>query len=212
MEARSLLQSLVYLDRDFIAAAFEALKGHAPITQITKNEGMNAGAKIPFFSAGLSAAETKSFTVSTFGMLLQLLPDFQSYPEHSSPPVGDTEPSRIAWIEGELSVFKVVVRQGSKDHDQLSKSGSLSVAYKNPEKASETYFAIRTAEGRLKIALITTPDYFSSGFGSLLNLYETVLESVSIPVRALVRVYDATSSFNEWVGVPLVVYEKSKDA
>ena len=211
MEPRSLLESLVYLDRDFVAAAFEALKGHAPLTQITKNEGMNAGAKVPFFSAGLSATETRSFSVSTFGMLLQLLPEFETYPEHSLPPVGETEPSRIGWIKGELSVFKVVVRKNSKEHDQIKTHGSRKQAYYDPEKASETYFALRTAQGRLKIALITTPDYFSSGLGSLLKLCETVLESVSIPVRALVRVYDATSSFHEWVGIPLVVYEH-KDA
>ena len=212
MEPRSLLESLIYLDRDFVAGAFEALKGHAPLTQITKNEGMSAGAKVPFFSAGLSASETRSFSVSTFGMLVQLLPEFEKYPEHSVPPVGKTEPSRIGWIEGELSVFKVVVRQDSNEHDQIGVPGSGPRPYCDPEKESETYFAIRTAQGRLKIALITTPDYFSSGVGSLLKLYETVLEAVSIPVRALVRVYDATTTFKEWVGVPLVVYEHKKDA
>ena len=206
MEPINLLDSLVYLDRDFVAGAFEAIKGHAPITQVTKNEGKNASTKVPFFSAGLSASETRSFTVSTFGMLVQLLPEFDRYPEHQTPPVGETASSQIGWITGELSIFKVVVRERSKQHDQLSHPKGMFQTY-DPEKGSETYFAIRTKQGRLRLALITTPDYFSSGVGSLLDLYETVLDTVSIPVRALVRVYDATSSFNEWIGVPLVIYE-----
>jgi hypothetical protein len=206
MEPRLLLERLIYLDRDFIAGAYEALKGHAPMTQVTKSEGMNAGAKIPIFSAGLSATETRSFGVSTFGMTIELLQELEHYPEHVLPPLGTTAPSRIGWIEGEFSVFKVVVRSNSKSHDQLKSPGAHMASPYNTEKASETYFAIRNLAG-LKLALVTTPDYFSSGVASLTGLYETVLEQVSIPVRALVRVYDAKSSFNEWVGVPLFMYE-----
>lgn len=206
MESRQLLEALIYLDRDFVAGSFEAITGSAPITQITKNEGMNAGAKIPFFSAGLSASETRSFSISTFGMLNQLISEFQKYPEHVAPPVGIDATSRIGWISGELSVFKVVVREHSKEHDQFDRPMGMFQSY-NPEKGAEKYFGVQTKDGQIKFALITTQDYFSSGVGSLLGLYETVLEYVSIPVRALVRVYDAKSSFNEWIGVPLVIYE-----
>ena len=143
-------------------------------------------------------------------MLVQLLPEFNRYPSHGSLPVGETAPSRIGWIEGELSVFKVVVRTNSKSHDQLKQPRSHIQSY-DPEKGSETYFAVRTRSGGLKLALITTSDYFSSGVGSLVRLYDTVLEKISIPVRALVRVYDAKSSFNEWIGVPLVIYEHAQD-
>jgi hypothetical protein len=210
MASKTILETLVYLDRDFVAAAYESIKGHAPITQVTKNEGMNAGANIPFFSAGLSSQETRTFSVSTFGMLKDLLPEFEKYPDHSSPPLADGAASAIGWIEGELSVFKVVVKENSKNHDQLPNFRPSGVY--DPVKASETYFAIRTKGGTLKLALVTTPDYFSSGLAALLRLYETVLDHVSIPVRSLVRVYGATSSFNEWVGVPLLVYEKPANA
>jgi hypothetical protein len=209
MHTSTILNTLVYLDRDFVAAAYESLKGHAPMSQVTKSDGMNAGAKIPFFSGGLSAQETKTFSVSTFGMLAELMPEFEKYSHHSIPPLMDGGISRIGWVEGELSVFKVVIKERSKTHDQLS-SGSSFVSSYDPEKGSETYFAIRTENGNLKIALVTTPDYFSSGVGALLRLYETVLEKVSVPVRALVRVYGATSSFQEWIGVPLLVYESKR--
>lgn len=205
MESRAILESLLYLDRDFIAGAYEVLKGHAPLTQVTKNEGASAGAKIPFFSAGLSASETRSFSVSTFGMLIQMLPELRRYPPLAVPAVREGARSVIGWIEGELSVFRVVIERGSKDVDQKKKSCDAT-------SISETYFAIQCLQPRLQIALITTPDYFSSGLGALLQLYDTVLEHVSIPVRALVRVYDAQSSFKEWIAVPLVIYEHEQDA
>ena len=210
LKSKPILETLVYLDRDFVAAAYESIKGHAPITQVTRNEGMNAGANIPFFSAGLSSQETRTFTVSTFGMLKDLLPEFENYPNLASPPLADGAASQIGWIEGELSVFRVVVKANSKDHDQLPNAHCSGVY--DPVKATETYFAIRTKGGSLKLALVTTPDYFSSGVAALLRLYDTVLDQVSIPVRALVRVYGATSSFKEWVAVPLLAYEKSTDA
>jgi len=210
MDSKGLLETLVYLDRDFVAAAYEALKGHAPLTQVTRNEGKNAGATIPFFTAGLSATETRTFTVSTFGMLTELLPEFEKYPLLAAPPLPAKSASRIGWIAGELSVFKVVVKERSKQHDQLTRVSSVGTY--DPVKGSETYFAVRSAGGTLKLALITTPDYFTSGLGALLRLYETVLEQVSIPVRALVRVYGATSSFQEWIGVPLLIHERAGDA
>ena len=78
-------------------------------------------------------------------------------------------------------------------------------SYHNQIVASETYFAIH--DGDLKLALITTPDYFSSGLNALTKLYETVLEETTIPVTALVRVMASRSTFNEWIGVPLVILE-----
>lgn len=200
----SLLDRLVYLDRDFISASYEERTGMAPTTQITKAEGMNAGAKIPFFSAGLSAGESRTFGVSSLGMLRELLPHLDDLPSLTPDMVGAKKRSTTGWIVGELSIFKVEVKEQGKEHEQLSKS-SLSAGYNNQTVASETYFAIHGSG--LKLALITTPDYFSSGLNALTKLYETVLEETTIPARALVRVMASRSTFNEWVGIPLVILE-----
>ncbi|WP_128106558.1 hypothetical protein [Azoarcus sp. DN11] len=64
-------KSLVYLDRDYIADLYEVTTGKSPSTTITKNQGKKAGAVIPVFSADVSAQETRSFKVSTLGMLAQ---------------------------------------------------------------------------------------------------------------------------------------------
>jgi hypothetical protein len=200
-----LLDRLVYLDRDFISGAYEEQTGRAPTTQITKTEGMNAGAKIPFFSAGLSAGESRTFAVSTLGMLRELLPSLEEIQSLTCKAVGSKKKSTTGWITGELSIFKVEVNEQGKNHDQLSQKPMLPIHYHNPIVASETYFAIHG--GGLKLALITTPDYFSSGLNALTKLYETVLEETTIPVTALVRVMASRSTFNEWIGVPLVILE-----
>lgn len=207
MPNAQLLHHLVYLDRDFVTGAYEAILGEAPVTQVTKNESMKAGAQIPFFSAGVSATESKTFSVSTFGMLAKLLPELNQLPTISKVPLAEGAASTTCWIEGALCVYKVVVRESSKVHEQRSPAGGFGQTY-NPEKASETYFAIHAPSG-VKLALITTPDYFSSGLDALTKLSATVLEKASIPVRALVRVYAATSSFKEWIAVPLVVIERT---
>lgn len=201
----SLLDQLIYLDRDFISGAYEEQTGKAPTTQITKTEGLNAGAKIPFFSAGLSAGESRTFAVSSLGMLRELLVHLDSLPSLSPKMVGQKKRSTTGWIVGELSIFKVKVKEHGKEHEQLSGVPTSPVRYNNQTVASETYFAIHGSG--LKLALITTPDYFSSGLSALTNLYATVLEETTIPVRALVRVMASRSTFNEWIGIPLVIME-----
>jgi hypothetical protein len=190
MKHRTLLERLVFLDREFIASAYEAIRGEAPATQITKSEGMNAGATL-LFTAGLSASETKTFAVSTVGMLSSLMEELTFYPALQNPPIADAAPSRLGWVEGELTLVKTVL----KDQD-------------GEQKGSETAFAIGTSTG-LRLLLITSPQYFVSGIAALLGLNEVVLEHVSFPVRALVRVLPAADSFKHWVAVPLVIYESA---
>ena len=206
-----LLHRLIYLDRDFISGAYEEITGSAPTTQITKNEGINAGAKIPFFTAGLSATETKTFSVSSLGMLRELLPTLEKAETLMKDSFGKRKPSRIGWIEGEFSIFKVEVKEKGKSHDQLSRISGGGVHFHNPIVASETYFGIHSATG-LKLALVTTDDYFASGLNALTNLYATVLEETTIPVRALVRVIASRSTFNEWIAIPLVILEPANEA
>jgi hypothetical protein len=119
--------------------------------------------------------------------------------------VGPKKKSTTGWIVGELSIFKVEVKEQGKEHEQLSRVPTSPIRYYNPTVASETYFAIHGSG--LKLALITTPDYFSSGLSALTNLYATVLEETTIPVKALVRVMASRSTFNEWIGIPLVILE-----
>lgn len=207
-----LLHRLIYLDRDFITGAYEEIKGEAPTTQITKHEGMTAGAKVLLFSAGVSAVETKTFAVSSLGMLRALMPDLELAPNLSSKSMSQKSSSAIGWITGHLTIFKVEVTRQGKEHNQLPKTSerrTLPSPYKQTV-ASETYFAIHNQDG-LKLALVTTADYFSSGLNTLTSLYETVLCETSIPVRALVKVISSRSTFDEWIGIPMVILEQSNE-
>lgn len=193
MKNTKLLDSLVYLDRDYVSSAYEAITGTPSSTQITKTEAKKAGAGIPVFSAEISAGETRSFQLSSVAMLDHLLESFSKYPEVGPNWGTRGKASKIAWFHGYMSVFMIKL---SRDV-----SGEKTVV------AAEKYFGIRRSDG-LKLALLTTPEYFTSGFDSLIKVYDTVLGEHSFPVAGLVRVLPAKTDFKEVIAVPLVIYEE----
>jgi hypothetical protein len=201
-----LFNRLLYLDRDFITGAYEAITGKAPVSQITKNEGMKANAQIPLFSAGISATESRSFNVSTLGMLNELLPKLQEFGQLNPNEFDLGLPSKTGWVDGLLRIFRVDVKQQGKNLKEAVPESSNIVSFYETIKASETYFAIRNKSG-LKVALVTTPSYFVSGLDALIRLNGTVVEEVEIPVKALIRVFAAQSSFNEWLATPFIILE-----
>lgn len=198
MKELSLLHRLVYLDRHYISDAYEFITGTPAKTLITKTQGKKAGAGMPVFSAEISAGETKAFSVSSTSMLNELMPKLENLSDISPSEVQTGQTSKIGWIEGEMSVFKVDLKRRSADDDR------------ERVVASETYFAIHSDDGQ-KVALLTIPEYFTSGVASFLRLHETVLGSHGIRVRALVRAYPARSDFKENITVPLVVVEAAGD-
>lgn len=192
MNKLDLLHRLVYLDRDYIAGAYEAISGTSAQTLISKTEGKKAGVALSLFNGELSAGETRAFSLSTIAMLKQVLKDLEALPELQ--PLGDeyVAHSKIGWIEGDLSVKKVVLNE-HKDGEKR-------------EVASQKFFGIDRAAGG-KVALLTTPEYFSSGIGSYPDLYETMLGFNRLRVRMLARAYPAATDFKEEIVVPLVILE-----
>lgn len=195
MKELDLLHRLLYLDRDYVSGAYEALTGTSSKTQITKTEGKKAGAGIPVFSAEISAGETRSFSISSVAMLQEVLPKLDSLPYLPTEGVDRGECSAVNWVEGEMSVFMINLRR-KEAHEE-----------KDRIVASEKYFGIRRPDG-LKLALLATPEYFSSGLDAFTRLYETVLGPHKFSVRALVRAYPASTDFKEGIVVPLVILER----
>jgi hypothetical protein len=187
-------RSLIYLDRDFIADLYEVRTGRSPETTISKHQGKKAGAVVPVFSAEVSAQETRSYKVSTLGMLKEAWPLLFSEPDLDPGEFAPEMKSKYGWLEGELSVFKArsYVQRAGKEDQVLAES---------------EHFHIRQAPN-VAISLITTPEYFASGLATLLKLQGTVLKEMSIPVRAYVRVMAAHDHFKQWIAVPLVVVER----
>jgi hypothetical protein len=199
-EPLPLLHDLVYLDRDYIADRYEVVTGESPRTQVTKNLGKKASANSLFFSAELSAQETRSFPVSTFEMLRTLFNTLTEEPSLSPSAFATDAASHVGWVEGELSVFKS--RSITKQHDGTE-----------TENARAQHFSIRDSSVNLGLALITTAEYFSSGLNNLLKMQDTVLKEFSLPVRAYVRVLPARGWHDgQWIAVPLVLIERRNRA
>lgn len=185
---------LIYLDRDFLAGRYEILSGESPSTQITKTQGKKAGAGIPVFSAEVSAIETRSFSISSLEMLAQVLPALKKEDELDPKQLRRGMPSMMGWVNGELATLTVSVslkRAGTDDYIEGEPQG---------------YFTLE--QGReLRLALITSPDYFVSGIDTLLKMHKVATKDVAIPIRGFVRVLSAQTHVDSWVAVPYLMFE-----
>ncbi|MCG7571044.1 hypothetical protein MHM89_13990 [Pseudoalteromonas sp. CNC9-20] len=208
-------KELLYLDKDFISSLYEESKGVSPDVLITKSEGLNAGAKALFLSAGAVTNESKSFKVSTFKMLEELAPELSEFEqvegeiEHS---VGS--PSKYGWVQGTMSISGCKVTRERYTYTFTTESSShppSSVDHNAmPAEelvADEKYFAIKDNFGNA-FALVQSEEFFLSGIESLIPLAGSVVDHVSFPVEALLRVLPAKNSFGGWVSVPLIVREQ----
>lgn len=192
-----LVKNLIYLDRDFIADFYEASIGESPSTTITKNQSTKAGARIPVFSAEVSAQETRSYKVSSFEMLRASWDALAAEKTIDSAIFTAGMRSQYGWIDGNLTVSRA--------------KSSVKRADGTDEVLAETeYFFIRQS-ATLAFPLITTPEYFSSGLGTLVKLQKTVLKEMSIPIRAYVRVVAAHDHQKYWVAIPMVMVEDECD-
>ncbi len=193
MKTNDVLKQLVYLDKGFIANFYEASCDVSPSTTITTNQGKKAGAGIFNFSAEVSAQETRSFSISTLEMLFKSLPKLSCETSLDTNGYGQSQPSKYGWIAGTLSTVHVDRKLG------------------DTKVASSDHFVLRMSDGH-HLDFITTPEYFSSGFDSLLKLYETLLDKFAIPVVAYVRMLPANDHKGNWLAVPFLVLEgDSKD-
>lgn len=188
MKTENVLKRLIYLDKGFIANFYEASFNVSPSTTITSNQGKKAGAGIFNFSAEVSAQETRSFSISTLEMLFKSLPKLSCEESIETTDYSQNQLSKYGWVVGTLSTIHI---------DR--KVGKATIA-------SSDHFVLRINDSD-HLALITTPEYFSSGFGSLLKLYETILNRFAIPVVAYVRMLPASTIKGVWLAVPLLVLE-----
>lgn len=189
-------RKLIYLDRDYIADFYEVTTGESPSTTVTKNQSKKAGATIPVFSAEVSAQETRSYKVSTLEMLALTWDKLNAEPDIDSTKFASEMTSRYGWFEGELSVYQA--------KSSTQRGGEAHVT------AESEHFHIRQSPTSA-LSLITTPEYFLSGLGTLVKLQKTVLKEMSIPIRAYVRVMAAHDYFKQWIAIPLVLLERESN-
>lgn len=199
-------EKLLYLDRDFISSKYEYEEGVAPDTVISKAESINAVAKAFLFSGGASASESKSYKISTIGMLQKLERKFEKYPDFDPLSFSLGSPSQICWIEGNLTIHTVkrtrhtttITLIGPPPKDKKNKGPEL--------LGEESYYAV---EGeKYKFALVPTVEYWVSGVAAFQDLIDNVIGPLDIPIKALLRIYAAKTPFKQWMAVPMIIKEK----
>ncbi|EIU1298262.1 hypothetical protein ACGHAZ_002998 [Pseudomonas aeruginosa] len=205
MNDKRLSEKLIYLDSDFISRLYESEFNYSPKTQITRTESIQASASLALFSGGGNSSESRSYSVSSLEMLDRLGKRLKSYPEFSSLDYKMDSPSAYCWLEGVLGVSKIEVTKTTHTITLIGKPDP-----NKPEKSSgiigeEVFFSFKSGDS--KFALSPTDQYFMSGIAALKGLTHIVVDRLSIPSRALVRVFSANTSFGEWIATPLVIYD-----
>lgn len=197
----------IYLDKEFISDLYEEITGESPSVNITKAEGAKAGIKAIFVSAGVSSTESKSYTISTSKMLIDLKSELKKYDELDYKIDKQLAfNSKYFWVKGSMSVQKTTVTR-QKQNVKLDSGGMSSENEGEPEiKGEESYFSINDNNGNT-FPLIASSEYFTSSLIDLIALTGTVVEAVNFKVEALIRVLPARTSFNGWVAIPLIIRE-----
>jgi hypothetical protein len=187
-------EKLIYLDKEFISSMYEEEKGISPNTAISRSESLNATAKIPLFSGGASTTECKSFSISTVGMLKELFPILEKYPQYHKADHKMSHPSFICWAEGSLTIHSVERTSG--------------VGEKKKVLGKENYFALVEQGEKFTLAIVPTKEYWTSGVSTFQTLIENVIGPIEMPVRMLVRIYSAETSFDEPMAIPILIIDK----
>lgn len=206
MKDKSLAERLIYLDVDFVSKLFESEFDVSPQTQITRTQGLQAAASLPLFSGGGSTSVSKAYQVSTLEMLDKLANKLSKYRRFEDSDYTMDLPSRILWVDGVLTTSKVRLSRATRTftlHSERPKDASP-----NSEEfvGEEAYFSIKSGDSTF--ALSPTDEYFVPGMSALKGLSHMVIDRLSMPCKALLRVFSANTSFKEWVVVPLVIYDQ----
>lgn len=180
------MDNLIYLDASFIAAKFEEITGVTGEAQFAKTEGGKADIGFSFAKAGVHTQETVTFKKSSTGMLRELETELKAiYPISDLSTFSNYSGTKFLWVDGILSI------QAWASSD-------------DPQTRFD-YYGLKVSGRRL--ALISEPTYFASGFAQVVNASDALVGYVGIPVRALVRVLWHIETSGEFVAVPMIVLE-----
>ncbi|MBB5358064.1 hypothetical protein HDE76_001270 [Rhodanobacter sp. ANJX3] len=204
MKDKSLAERLIYLDTDFVTRLYEAEFDVSPKTLITRTQAIQASASIALFSGGGSSSESKSYSLSTLEMLDQLTKRLAKYPDFEHDQEMDT-PSKYVWVDGTLGISKVKVTRTSHTITLIGEPDPTKPRNAEEFVGEEAFFALKS--GDTKFALSPTDEYFVPGVASFKGLSHLVIDRLSLPCRALLRVFSANTSFGEWIATPLVIYD-----
>ncbi|WP_054691343.1 hypothetical protein [Desulfosarcina cetonica] len=183
------LDNLIYLDVEFIALKYEEITGNAPSSQLTRTEGMKAGLGIPVLSAGVHTQETRSYQLSSLGMLKRIWMDLEKYSSFEKNIHATIEKPQIFWVQGHITVS----------------------IWGNPKDKDEKYSYFQMLDkDNTDFSLVTKGEYTSSGYDSLLEISPAIQNNINIPVNALVKILYHSTVGKSFVSTPFLIFEKKK--
>ena len=189
MNIKQLNEALVYLDRAFIADWYEGHEGKPVASSIASIQGKKAGVSLLPFSGELNAQETRTYSVSTTGMLAESWSGLRKQEMLQVKELHGLNESRFGWFKGNFSTLRVKLSSG--------------------EAESEVFVLRGTKDGE-HLDLLTATSYFMSGIAQLLDLQRTLLNKISMPAYVYARVFPAQDHLANWLAVPLVILEASR--
>lgn len=205
MKDKRLSEKLIYLDSEFVSRLYESEFDYSPKTQITRTEGIQASASIAFLSGGGNSSESRSYGISSLEMLDKLHDRLLKYPDFAALDYKMDSPSKYCWIEGDLGISKIKVTRTKQTIALIGKPDQNKSAKSEEFVGEEAFFNFKS--GNAKFALSPTDQYFMSGIAAFKGLTHLLVDRLSLPSRALVRVFSANTSFGEWIATPLVIYD-----
>jgi hypothetical protein len=176
-------EDILYLDLDFLSDTYEEKTGIAPRTLITRKEGMNAEAGIPFLKSGLNSEVTKQFTSSGQAMLKEVAKLLEKYSQHLPDLSPGTKPATV-WVQGAFTVGK----WGEQE---------------NSEKSLNVFFEVK-ANGT-SYSLLPRNQYFLSSLEALEIISPALQRFIQIPVRMLCKILYPVPDIKTFVVTPYLV-------
>jgi hypothetical protein len=180
--------NLVYLDVEFVSLKYEEVTGKAPSSQLTRTEGMKAGLGIPVLSAGIHTQETRSYQLSSLGMVKKIWGSLEEYPSFDKNNHSTIGKPQIIWIKGRITVSTWV---NQKDKDK-----------------KYTYIQMFDDKNTTNFSLVTKAEYTSSGYDSLFEVSPAILDNINIPVSALVKILYYSTFGKSYVSTPFLIVER----
>ncbi len=188
-------EDVIYLDSEYLSKKYEDEHDEPVMTSLVRDEGLNAGIKIPFASGGVHTKEIKSYNISVYGMYKGLKSSLEKYPEIQI--INKDIHSCVCWVSGRLFVAQHKrVRKSCGSEEVLEDGLSFEIEL---EKTSN-------------IILITKDEYFSSGYENILNLLSPIYLSVDSNVKCLLKVIGWNEVIKLAVGVPYIIQDNNKKA
>ena len=149
---------------------------------------MKAGLGIPVLSAGIHTQETRSYQLSSLGMVKKIWGSLEEYPSFDKNIHSTIGKPQIVSVQGHITVS---IWGNPKDKDE-----------------KYTYFQMLDDKDNTDFSLVTKAEYTSSGYDSLFEVSPAIQNNINIPVSALVKILYYSTVGKSYVSTPFLIVER----